>query len=142
MDFLTKELIYSKTSQEITSLLYESLSDNVNDAIEDIGKNELIEANMKLQRANDILQRLGVGLNYEAGIIADQLETLYNYMANNLIEANLKKDITLLKEVVQITETLATSWNEALKSKNLQSNRQLHRQTSAYEQQVTVINKG
>ena len=57
----------------------------------------------KLQKANDILKRLGVGINYEAGIIADQLDMLYNYMADKLIEANLKKDPEIIKEVIKNT---------------------------------------
>ena len=81
MEFLTDELIYQKNSQEITSLLYEALIDLLNNSIEDIKDKNLIDANKKLQKANDILYRLGAGLNYEAGIIADQLDALYNYMA-------------------------------------------------------------
>ncbi|MED3650584.1 MULTISPECIES: flagellar export chaperone FliS [Heyndrickxia] len=137
MEFLTKEFIYSKSSQEITSLLYEALMDRVREAIDAIEKKDFIEANTKLQKANDILQRLGVGLNYEAGIIADQLDTLYNYMANNLVEANLKKDTTLLIEVLQITESIANAWNEALKNKEKQET-QLQRKANAYEQHVAV----
>ena len=52
--------------------------------IEDINGKNLIDANKKLQKANDILYRLGAGLNYEAGIIADQLDALYNYMAERI----------------------------------------------------------
>ncbi|MEB6548727.1 flagellar export chaperone FliS [Heyndrickxia sporothermodurans] len=137
MEFLTKEFIYSKSSQEITSLLYEALMDRVREAIDAIEKKDFIEANTKLQKANDILQRLGVGLNYEAGIIADQLDTLYNYMANNLVEANLKKDTTLLIEVLQITESIANAWNEALKNKDKQEN-QLQRKANAYDQHIAV----
>ena len=50
-----------------------------------------MDANKKLQKTNDILHRLGAGLNYEAGIIADQLDTLYNYMADRVIEGNNKE---------------------------------------------------
>ena len=60
-----------------------------------------MEANTKLQKVNDLLERLGAGLNYEAGIIADQLDTLYNYMANQVIEGNLKKDTAILQGSVK-----------------------------------------
>ena len=70
------------------------------DAIEDIKGKNLIDANKKLQKANDILYRLGAGLNYEAGIIADQLDALYNYMAERTIEANRKKDPAMIQEVL------------------------------------------
>ncbi len=41
---------------------------------------------------------LDAGLNYDAGIIADQLDMLYNYMADKVIEANIKKDVSILKK--------------------------------------------
>ncbi|KHF29013.1 Flagellar protein FliS [Anoxybacillus sp. BCO1] len=68
-----------------------------------------------MQKANDILQRLGVGLNYDAGIIAHQLDALYNYMAERLIDANMKKDVAMMQEVLTIAKDIATAWNEALK---------------------------
>ena len=117
MNFITEELIYQKSSQEITSLLYETLMNQLRDAIEDIKGKNLIDANKKLQKANDILYRLGAGLNYEAGIIADQLDALYNYMAERTIEANRKKDPTMIQEVLSIAEKLAEAWNTAMKNK-------------------------
>ena len=115
MNFMTEELVYQKSSQEITSLLYETLMNQLRDAIEDIKGKNLIDANKKLQKANDILYRLGAGLNYEAGIIADQLDALYNYMAERTIEANRKKDPAMIQEVLSIAEKLAEAWSIAMK---------------------------
>ena len=103
-DFLTEEIIYKKTSQEITSLLYEACLTSLEEAIEYINSKDFVLANQKITKANNILERLGVGLNYDAGIIADQLDMLYNYMADKLIEANLKKDPSIIKEVIGILE--------------------------------------
>lgn len=142
MNFLTKELIYQKTPQQLTGLLYEVCIDNLQEAIRKIEENNYSEANYKLQKVNDILERLGVGLNYEAGIIADQFDTLYNYMANQVIIGNLKKDVTILKEVLEICESLASAWNEAMSIGETESQRQLHKKTSAYEQNVMVVERG
>ena len=60
-DFLTEEMIYKKTSQEITSLLYEACLMSLEEAIESINKKDFVLANHKIQKANNILQRLGVG---------------------------------------------------------------------------------
>jgi flagellar secretion chaperone FliS len=139
MDFLTKELIYQKSAQEITSLLYEALLDTTKEAIIDIKDTNLIDANQKLKKVNDILERLGVGLNYEAGIMADQLDALYNYMADSVIKANVTKDINLLEEVVSITEELAGAWRAAMKNKSTHLNNQhLLKKTNAYEKNVMV----
>ena len=141
MEFLTDEWIYQKNSQELTSLLYEGLIDLLNRSIEDIKDKKYIDANKKLQKANDILYRLGAGLNYEAGIIADQLDALYNYMADRVIEGNKKKDITIIQGILSITERLASAWNEAMKSKPSQKQTQIRRKANAYEQNVMVLEK-
>ncbi|MDE3840152.1 flagellar export chaperone FliS [Bacillus methanolicus] len=141
MEFLTEEFIYQKSSQELTSLLYEVLIDNLNGSIEDIKNNRYIDANKKLQKVNDILHRLGVGLNYEAGIIADQLDALYNYMADRVIEGNMKKDISIIQEVLSISERIASAWNEAMKNKPSHKQTLIRKRTSAYEQHVMVMER-
>ncbi|MBS4200401.1 flagellar export chaperone FliS [Bacillus sp. FJAT-49732] len=141
MDFLTKELIYQKTPQQLTAFLYEACIDHLKEAIVCIETNKYPEANSKLQKVNDIIERLGVGLNYEAGIIANQLDTLYNYMANQVIMGNLKKDIPILQEVLSILDQLASSWNEAMNMENTDGQRELYRKTNAYEKNVMVTNR-
>lgn len=135
--FLTKEIIYQKSSQEITALLYESCMMSLEEAIENITSKDYVIANQKLQKANDILQRLGAGLNYEAGIIADQLDQIYNYMADKLIEANFEKNTEKIKEVIGILEDISQAWNQSLKkpSKPLHRNFQ---KAMAYERNVLV----
>ncbi|CAM4131366.1 flagellar export chaperone FliS [Lederbergia lenta] len=141
MDFLTKELIYQMTPQKITALLYEVCINHLQDAIQDIEQNQPLEANVKLQKVNDILERLGAGINYEAGIVADQLDTLYNYMANQVIIGNLKKDKAILEEVLNICEQLASAWNEAMNTGETQSQRLHQQRTNAYEQNVMVLDR-
>ncbi|MFU8691512.1 flagellar export chaperone FliS [Rossellomorea sp. FS2] len=138
MDFLTKEFIYQKSSQEITALLYEVLIETANDSIQDIHNSLFIDANIKMKKMNEILHRLGVGLNYEAGIIADQLDALYNYMADLVIKANMSKDPTNLKEVVDITKELSTAWRHTMRNKTQQPNKQRYKQTNAYEKNIMM----
>ena len=138
MQFLSEEMIYQKTSQELTALLYEACLDNLESAISHINQKQFIEANKKLQNANDILQRLGVGLKYEAGIVADQLDALYNYMADRVIEANLTKNIDTINEVISVLTTITSSWNEALKKKEHAAKLGLRKKAAAYEQHVMI----
>lgn len=141
MNFITEEIIYQKSSQEITALLYETLMNQLSGAVEDINGKNLIDANKKLQKANDILFRLGAGLNYEAGIIADQLDALYNYMAEHIVEANRKKDTMMIQQVLSITERLADAWHTAMKNKPSTTQNHLRRKANAYEQNVMVLEK-
>lgn len=141
VEFLSEELIYKKNSQELTSLLYEGLLDNLYGSIEDMKDKKYLDANKKLQKSNDLLQRLGAGLNYEAGIIADQLDALYNYMAERVIEGNWKKDISIIEEVIAITEKIMTAWNKALKNKSTQKPTYNRQKVNAYEKNVMVLDR-
>jgi flagellar secretion chaperone FliS len=138
LEFLTEEIVYKKNSQQLTALLYEGLLESLESAITMIEQKKYIDANKRLQKANDILRRLGVGLKYDAGIIAHQLDALYNYMAERLIEANMKKDVSIVKEVLQLTTTISSAWNEALKKEPLPTQKSFMQKATAYEKFVTT----
>ena len=140
MEFLTEEIIYNKTPQELTALLYEGLMENLESAIAFIDEQNYIEANQKLQKANDILHRLGVGLKYEAGPIAEQLDTLYNFMANELIEANLKKDKQKIEGVLKIIGEIAGAWNTAMKTTS-NPTQKINKKVAAYESSIMRTNQ-
>lgn len=111
---LTKEEIYKMKAEEITLLLYQALTRNLKDSINAIKRKDYSKANQKLQRSNEILERLGAGINYEAGLIADQLHVLYNYMSDKLFVANLNKDLAICEEVLAITERITDGWMQAM----------------------------
>lgn len=139
MEALTKEVIYKKSPQELTALLYEGIIDNLEQAIDLINKKDFIKANSKLQKTNDILNRLGVGLKYEAGPIGQQLDVLYNYMADQIIHANLKKDTGLLREMIGIIEPISQAWNEILKKNISLTQSTTVKRVSAYENSIMRV---
>jgi len=42
----------------------------------------------------------------------DNLDRLYDYMQRRLLEANLKNDVSLIDEVMELMKTLRNSWQE------------------------------
>ncbi|MDZ5711472.1 flagellar export chaperone FliS [Jeotgalibacillus haloalkalitolerans] len=136
MDFLSKELLYQKSPQELTSLLYEAAITKLEKAIQETKDKNYIEANQSFQRVNDILHRLGAGLNYESGIIADQLDAVYNFMAEEIVMANLKKDVARAEEVLILLKEITDSWNQATKASPGAKTRPT--KANPYEQHVKV----
>lgn len=133
-EVLTEDLLHKKTPQQLTTLLFQECLDRLNQAIAAIHAKRYIESNQLLQKCNDILYRLGAGLNYEAGIIADELEALYDYMALKLIEANLTKKTEPIMEVKQILYQILDAWMVALEKNEDPSASTLHRKkTAAYD---------
>ncbi|MGV2939781.1 flagellar export chaperone FliS [Mesobacillus sp. LC4] len=139
MEALTKDVIFKKSPQELTALLYEGIIDNLEQAIELINEKSYVQANAKLQRTNDILHRLGVGLKYEAGPIGQQLDMLYNYMADQIVQANLRKDTSLLKEMINLIQPIAQAWNDVLKKKVNVSQSSTVRKVTAYENSIMRV---
>ncbi|KMK76041.1 flagellar export chaperone FliS [Alkalihalobacillus pseudalcaliphilus] len=130
---LSEEWVYQKSSQEITSLLYEGCIIHLEDAIAAFEAKDYVEVNIKLQKASDILVRLGSGLNYEAGIITDQLEQLYQYMTDQLFIANLHKNKQKVEEVISILETIMSAWQTALVKGKDQESAMIKSKKNRYE---------
>lgn len=139
MEVLTEDILYKKSPQELTALLYEGIMSNLEESIDLIESQNFIEANEKLQRANDILHRLGVGIRYEAGPIAEQLDTLYNYISSQLIQANIRKDSQIIQNVLTIIQHIAEAWNEILKKKT-HNQSTLTKKVLAYENSIMRSN--
>ncbi|WP_276918357.1 flagellar export chaperone FliS [Aneurinibacillus aneurinilyticus] len=105
--------IYDKP-EVITSLLYKKLLEKLDTSIRLLTEHRYFEANRALQHCNDILTRLGFGIKYEAGVLADQLETLYRYMFDRIHEANMKKNSAIIQEVRVIVKELDDAWTTAM----------------------------
>lgn len=110
----TEQEIMNMSPEQLTSLLYEALIERLREAIKFLDDRNYIAVNYLLQDCNDILYRLGAGINYKAGIIADHLEALYNYCAERLLEANLGKNKSMIEDVIKIMENVSEGWNKAL----------------------------
>lgn len=113
-EVLTEKNLMEKSSQELTSILYIGCIEKLQNTIEAINNKDYEQANNLMQKCNDIVYRLGAGIKYEAGLIADQLDNLYNYIAEVLIEANLKKDVKLIEMVLVIMKELSEAWDVAM----------------------------
>ncbi|MEQ7807192.1 flagellar export chaperone FliS [Priestia aryabhattai] len=138
LNFITEELIYHKSPQELTAMMYEKFIQNIDDAVIAIQHSDYFIANEKIRQCNDILYRLGIGLTYQAGIIAEQLDILYNYMSERLIMANFTKDAFVLYEVQQMMQKLSNAWNEVLKATPKVTSSLRKNKLSSYEQHISI----
>lgn len=79
---------------------------------ERIGAFETI--NHELQRAQDIVSELRVALDHQAGgQIAANLDALYDFCLDRLLDANVRKDASDLAPVAQTLQGLRDAWEEA-----------------------------
>ncbi|MGB4374500.1 MAG: flagellar export chaperone FliS, partial [Defluviitoga tunisiensis] len=111
---------------KLVELLYKNSIERLEKAVKAIEKNNLIEANHEIIRVEEIILELNVSLNIEkGGEVAKNLRLLYNYIYEQLIQANLKKDIDTLTEVKSLIKDLYETWREVVKQ-DVQTARQLN----------------
>lgn len=77
-----------------------------------IEKKDVKTAHDNLIRTQDIFTELMVTLNQDAGLWAKQLYKVYDFIKEKLVEANLKKDINVLREVLPLIENVKDLWHE------------------------------
>jgi flagellar protein FliS len=70
-----------------------------------------------LGRAHAIVSELMIALDHDkGGEIAERLESLYRYVLDALIRANVKADAKALESAIGVLEELAQGWREIARS--------------------------
>jgi flagellar protein FliS len=76
-------------------------------------RGEIAKKGENIGWAISILEGLRTSLDMEAGgEIAANLESLYNYMEERLVLANIDNNLELLDEVSKLLRTVKTAWDE------------------------------
>jgi flagellar protein FliS len=77
---------------------------------------KIAEAHKNIVRTQDIFYELMATLDVQAGgDWARKLMSVYDFIVRRLIEANLKKDIAIMDEVIPLIEEIRDTWYEAYK---------------------------
>jgi len=72
-------------------------------------------AHREIVRAQDVIRELMVTLNTDkGGEMAQNLMRLYDFMYQQLLEANIKKEAKNIQSVLVMLEELKSTWEEAL----------------------------
>ncbi len=102
--------------ERLVLLLYEGGVRFLEEAEGALEKGDLVKAHERLVRVQDILTELIAALdfNYE---VAHNLYALYDYFRRRLIEANLKKDVGAVREVLGFLKDLRDTWRVAVVKK-------------------------
>ena len=92
-------------------MLYEGAVKFLNKAIDELNAGRFPEASQYVNRAVDIIQELDTSLDTEAGgEIAGNLRSMYSFMVKHLLQARIKRDGKMIREVMELLEELAEGW--------------------------------
>lgn len=94
-------------------MLYNGAIQFAGNAIQAIQQSNIADANKYIQKTQDIVYELLTSLNTkQGGQLAENLKSLYLYIIDRLIEANIKKEEEPLLEVINIITEIKASWEE------------------------------
>lgn len=114
--------VFTASPEELTFMLYNGLVKFIMQAQKSISENNVQKANDCIIKAENIIREFEITLDkkYE---ISKYLLAIYDYMYRRLVEANTKKDIQILEEVLGFARELRDTWSQAMKNARRQSNK-------------------
>jgi flagellar protein FliS len=74
---------------------------------------EIVKSHENLVKTQDIFIELMISLDQSAGEWAKDIYKVYEFIKEKLFEANIKKDVKILDEVIPLIEEVKNTWNEA-----------------------------
>ncbi len=109
-----RQQIMTATPEALTLMLYNGCLKFMSEGIEALSKKDYEQANISIQKAENIISefRVTLNMNYE---ISHQLFPLYNYVYDRLVEGNMKSDTSKIEEAREIITELRDAWAQAMK---------------------------
>lgn len=84
-------------------------------------ENNIQETHTNIVKTENIFIELMSTLDRKAGDWAEQLFKVYRFIYDKLVEANLKKDINILHEVMPLIEQVRDLWHETYEASKKQT---------------------
>lgn len=100
---------------ELTLMLYNGCIKFMKLARKAIEENNVQEKNTNLQKAQNIIREFMVTLNMDIEV-SKNLMAMYDYINRQLMEVNLKNDLTILAEVEGYVTEFRDTWKEVVQS--------------------------
>ncbi|MBR6755833.1 MAG: flagellar export chaperone FliS [Peptococcaceae bacterium] len=102
------------TKGELLILLYDEWIKRMRRAVIAIEDNDTIQAHEAIVRSQDIIDYLMATLDPKYPI-STELARLYDFFKYQLVEANIKKDKTMIEAIIPMVTDLRDTWKEANK---------------------------
>ena len=96
----------------LIQMLLQGATDKIGLAKVEIARGETALKASHITSAHAILEGLQVSLDLNQGEdIAQNLHDLYDYMMRRLVQANLKNDVTILDELLELLGDIRSGWD-------------------------------
>lgn len=106
--------ILTATPAELTLMLYEGAIKFCNIAIMALEQKDIQKAHTNIVKAERIIDHLRTTLDMRYPVAQD-FERIYVYLSQRLVEANMKKDVEIIKEVCEHLRSVRDTWKEVMR---------------------------
>ena len=107
-----KQRILTASPMELILMLYDGLRKDLLQAQIAIKNKNMQMAHNKLINSQDIVTELINSLDFKYSI-SNELLSIYEFMQKLLQEINVKKDLSLIPEAMELVENLRDAWMQA-----------------------------
>lgn len=108
----TENSILTAPPERLVVMLYDGLGRFLARAVAALREGDAGAASEPLQRAHAILDELLATLDFEAGEVAERLESIYLFSKRTLTEAQLALDPAPVERVSSLLSVLRSAWAE------------------------------
>lgn len=99
---------------ELLLMLFDGAIRFARQAQEHMNGGDIEQANSKLIRTQDIVNELILSLNHDVGELAQNLQQLYTYIYDLLVQANIKKEPDKVGEALHMLTELRETWEQVV----------------------------
>lgn len=111
-----KSQVETASPEQILIMLYDGAIRFLNQAKVHMQNKELEQSHTNIIKAQRIITEFMSSLDMDmGGEMAENLFNLYEYLHHRLVQANIKKDIEAIDEVLDHLRSLKSTWQEAIK---------------------------
>ncbi|MDI6799984.1 MAG: flagellar export chaperone FliS [Actinomycetota bacterium] len=118
MDFQEKYLknkVETASPESLVTMMYEGAIKFMKVARDALIANDLQKTNHNILRAQKIVSELAFSLDKKrGGDIARNLESIYLHINERMVQANIKKDVKLIEESIELLSQISSAWQEAV----------------------------
>lgn len=119
-NFYLKNQVLTASPNKLISLLISGGIKAIKLAEISLDQNDIVKANHELLRAQDIVDELKFSLDHSVDSqITTDLDRLYNFITQQLVDANVSKDKEKLPPIVKLLDELLETWNEVSQKQNI-----------------------
>ena len=111
-----REAVTTATPAQLVTMLYDRLVKDLNAAEQGLGARDIQAVHNALMHAQEIVRELNATLDTSVWKEGEALRRLYDWVIEQLIEANMTKDAQFVQNARDVIEPIRDAWHQAANS--------------------------